>query len=92
MFDESQGCSHIAEIKSLKPAKAYVCEECIKIGSPWVHLRTCQSFGITLCCDNSPHKHATAHYHHTHHPTIASAEPHEKWLWCYPDEVFFEYE
>jgi len=91
MFQESSSCSHIAEIKELKKAKDYVCEECIKIGSDWVHLRTCQRCGITLCCDNSPRQHATHHYMHTQHPVIASAEPHERWVWCYPDELFIEY-
>jgi len=76
----------------MKEAKAYVCDECIKTGSTWVHLRTCQTCGTTLCCDNSPHKHATAHYHSSHHPVVASAEPHEKWLWCYADELFVEYQ
>ncbi len=91
MFNESDSCIHISEIKILLKPKSYVCEECIKIGSDWMHLRTCQICGSTLCCDNSPHKHATAHYHHTKHPVIISAEPHEKWLWCYPDEIFLEY-
>jgi uncharacterized UBP type Zn finger protein len=91
MFEESQTCSHIAPIQKLTKAKTYICEECVKTGSQWVHLRTCQSCGITLCCDNSPNKHATAHYHQSHHPVIISAEPHEKWIWCYPDELFIEY-
>ena len=85
-----QTCKHIDGIKNIKTAKAYECEECIKIGSDWVHLRTCQTCGITLCCDDSPNRHMTAHYHTTVHPVITSAEPGERWMWCYPDELLLE--
>jgi hypothetical protein len=57
-----------------------------------VHLRTCQTCGATLCCDSSPGKHMTKHFHRTGHPVASSAEPGEKWLWCYADEAFVEYE
>lgn len=84
-------CDHISEIKTLKTAEEQVCEECIKTGDEWVHLRTCQTCGATLCCDESPNKHMTKHYHHSHHPVIISAEPGERWLWCYIDEIFADY-
>lgn len=84
-------CDHIRSIKELKLSKKHVCEECIKSGSDWVHLRTCQTCGITLCCDDSPNQHMTKHYHHTKHPVIISAEPGEKWMWCYVDEIMIEY-
>lgn len=84
-------CVHIKEIKELKTSADYVCEDCIKTGDDWVHLRTCQTCGATLCCDDSPNKHATKHYHKTSHPVIISAEPGERWLWCYKDELFIEY-
>ena len=84
-------CQHILDIKTLKQPEELVCEICIKTGDSWVHLRTCQTCGVTLCCDDSPNKHMTAHYHHTKHPVIISAQPGERWLWCYPDEVFAEY-
>ena len=83
-------CQHIDSVKKIKTAKAYECEECIKVGGEWVHLRTCQTCGVTLCCDNSPRRHMTAHYHKTTHPVITSAEPGEFWMWCYPDELFVE--
>ena len=67
------------------------CAECLASGSPWVHLRTCQTCGTTLCCDNSPNRHATKHAHASGHPVIASAEPGERWLYCYPDDSFREY-
>lgn len=88
---ETSVCNDIEAIKQLKTAKEYVCEECIKSGSEWVHLRTCQTCGITLCCDDSPHKHMTKHFHRTSHPVIISAEPGEKWMWCYNHEVMAEY-
>lgn len=89
MVEES--CAHIEAITDIKHAKRRECEECVKIGSGWVHLRTCQFCGVTLCCDSSPNRHATAHAHTTRHPVIASAEPGERWLYCYPDEAFAEY-
>jgi hypothetical protein len=84
-------CSHMQAIHELKLAKKYVCEECIKTGDKWVHLRTCQTCGVTLCCDQSPNTHMTKHFHHTQHPVIISSEPGEKWLWCYKDNLFAEY-
>jgi hypothetical protein len=84
-------CAHIEAIETIKQAKKHVCEECVKIGAKWVHLRTCQECGVTLCCDDSPNKHATKHARATGHPVIASAEPGERWLYCYPDDAFAEY-
>ncbi|HEX3282372.1 MAG TPA: UBP-type zinc finger domain-containing protein [Pyrinomonadaceae bacterium] len=84
-------CSHIDAITDVKLATRRVCEECVKIGSSWVHLRTCQTCDETLCCDSSPNRHATRHARATAHPVIASAEPGERWLYCYPDDAFAEY-
>jgi Zn-finger in ubiquitin-hydrolases and other protein len=84
-------CAHIRGIATIKRPHQHVCEECIKIGGKWVHLRTCQECGQTLCCDNSPNTHATKHAHASGHPVIASAEPGERWLYCYPDEAFVDY-
>jgi uncharacterized UBP type Zn finger protein len=76
-------CSHLKAITDVKIGADYVCEECIKQKGTWMHLRTCQTCGVTLCCDDSPAKHMTRHYHETGHPVVASAEPGEQWLWCY---------
>jgi hypothetical protein len=84
-------CSHIKVITNVKQPKRRECEECVKIGSGWVHLRTCQTCGATLCCDDSPNRHATKHALASEHPVIASAQPGERWLYCYPDEAFAEY-
>jgi len=84
-------CSHIKAVTDVKVATNRVCEECVKIGSRWMHLRTCQSCGHTLCCDSSPNRHASAHAKSSGHPVIASAEEGERWLYCYPDDDFFEY-
>jgi hypothetical protein len=84
-------CAHIKAIKKVTLSTDNVCEECIKHNGTWVHLRTCQTCGVTLCCDDSPSKHMTKHYYEKHHPVVASAEPGERWLWCYPDEQFAEY-
>ena len=84
-------CAHIDAVGELKTAKRRECEECVKIGARWVHLRTCQTCGVTLCCDSSPNKHASKHAHHAQHPVIISAEPGERWLYCYVDDTFAEY-
>ena len=84
-------CTHIAEIAEVKPPRVRVCETCVLTGDRWMHLRTCQACGITLCCDSSPNRHATQHAAASQHPVIASAESGERWLYCYPDEAFAEY-
>lgn len=87
----SAACPHIAAIRDVKHAKKYACEECVKTRSQWVHLRTCQTCGATLCCDSSPNRHASKHARAVAHPVASSAEPGERWLYCYPDDAFAEY-
>ena len=81
-----KACAHLVAIHEVKQAKRRVCEECEKVGGRWVHLRTCQTCGSTLCCDSSPARHASAHARASGHPVIASAEIGERWLYCYPDD------
>lgn len=85
----SKGCTHIAGIQDVMPS-ALGCEECLKSGSRWLHLRICRSCGHVGCCDDSPNKHATAHFHATGHPVIEGYDPPEGWGWCYVDEVLFD--
>ena len=85
------GCEHITDVEEVKRAAQRQCDECVKSGDGWVHLRTCQTCGGTHCCDSSPNRHATRHAQVTGHPVIASAEPGERWLYCYPDEAFAPY-
>jgi len=84
-------CAHLSTIASVNMAREYACEECVKTGDSWVHLRTCQTCGVTLCCDSSPNRHATRHAQMSGHPVVASAEPGERWLYCYPDDAFADY-
>jgi uncharacterized UBP type Zn finger protein len=87
--DLSSPCSHVpqATIRDVKrPARG--CEDCLRIGAGWVHLRECLSCGHVGCCDSSPNKHATAHFHETNHPIITSVEPGESWTYCYADAAF----
>ena len=84
-------CAHLDAITAVTHAKRHVCDECVKIGATWVHLRTCQQCGTTLCCDSSPNRHASKHAQASQHPVIASAEPGERWLYCYPHEQTAEY-
>ena len=81
-------CEHIEKAdKTTKPKTPEGCEECLKTGDEWVHLRLCLTCGHVGCCDSSKNKHATKHFHQTQHPVIKSFEPGEDWLWCYLDEL-----
>ena len=80
-------CEHAAKVKPVPPRTPAGCEECLKAGASWVHLRLCLTCGHVGCCDDSPGRHATRHAHATSHPVIASYEPGERWAWCYTDQV-----
>jgi uncharacterized UBP type Zn finger protein len=83
-------CTHLDRVEVTEvPEDVAGCEDCLKIGGRWVHLRMCETCGHVGCCDNSPNRHATAHFHATAHPIIRSAEPDEDWSWCYVDELMF---
>ncbi len=82
-------CSHSDQIRDLPP-NTDGCEECLKTGDSWVHLRICATCGHVGCCDSSKNKHATKHFRKTKHPIIRSLEPGESWGWCYIDEVMIE--
>lgn len=84
-------CEHLSALTEIRPTREHICEECVKTGDPWLHLRTCQTCGTTLCCDSSPNKHATGHFHASGHPVVTSAEPGEQWVWCYVDEQMAAY-
>ncbi|HXP16011.1 MAG TPA: UBP-type zinc finger domain-containing protein [Terriglobales bacterium] len=79
-------CTHLDQIK-IKQTDKRVCEDCVKIGDTWVHLRLCLTCGRVGCCDSSKNRHATRHFHKTKHPLIRSIEPGETWVWCYVDEI-----
>ena len=81
----SRVCSHLDQVKFTDTRK-HGCEECLKMGDSWVHLRLCMECGHVGCCDSSKNKHATKHFHHTQHPLVRSLEPGESWIWCYADE------
>ena len=78
-------CTHLDQIHDVTPS-AKGCEDCLKIGGTWVHLRMCLTCGHVGCCDHSPNRHATKHYHDTGHPIVRSQEPGETWRWCYLDQ------
>ena len=85
-----QKCSHLDLIRPVAPRTPQGCEECLKTGMRWVHLRLCMICGHVGCCDNSIGKHATAHFHSGGHPIMKSFEPGEDWAWCYVDDLFIE--
>jgi hypothetical protein len=84
-----EACTHLDQIRDVQPS-ADGCEDCLRIGSSWVHLRLCMTCGHVGCCDQSPNRHATAHAHATGHPIIRSHEPGEAWGYCYPDDLYLE--
>lgn len=89
----SATCTHLDAVDPApEPNTPEGCEECLPIGAAWVHLRLCLACGHVGCCDNSPNRHATEHFHHTSHPLIRSYEPGEDWWYCYEDDVIFEIE
>jgi uncharacterized UBP type Zn finger protein len=83
-------CAHAAAIKDPPPRTPDGCEECLRSGDEWVHLRLCEECGHVGCCDSSPNTHATKHYHATHHPVIRSFQPDERWKFCYADQAMWE--
>src|SRR5262245_60559625 len=85
-------CRHLVEVRDVAPLTPQGCEECLRTGGRWLHLRVCQECGHVGCCDNSPGKHATAHFRSITHPIIRSYEPGEDWYWCYVDDLAFELE
>ena len=88
----SAACSHLDQIKVRPPDSVPGCEDCLRTGDRWVHLRVCLTCGHVGCCDSSPNKHASGHARESGHPVIRSAEPDETWCWCYIDNVPFEVE
>jgi hypothetical protein len=81
-------CAHVDQAADVEPS-ADGCQDCLRTGDRWVHLRMCRACGHVGCCDSSPNRHATAHFRSTRHPLVTSYEPGEDWWWCYVDEVGF---
>ena len=83
-----ENCTHLDHIKDVQPS-AQGCEDCLKSGDEWVHLRMCLECGHTGCCDSSKNRHATKHYQATGHPIMRSIQPGEDWKWCFADELMW---
>ena len=83
-------CIHFEQIEDVQPSTTAGCEDCLRIGGRWVHLRLCMACGHVGCCDSSPNRHATKHNHDTGHPVVASFEPGEGWMYCYSDDLMVE--
>jgi Zn-finger in ubiquitin-hydrolases and other protein len=86
----SETCTHLDQIRDDIVPSADGCEECLKIGSTWVHLRLCLTCGHVGCCDSSPNRHASKHARVSSHPIVRSFQPGEDWAWCYVDEMFLD--
>jgi hypothetical protein len=82
-------CSHLGDVDRAATPSSEGCEDCLRTGGRWVHLRMCRDCGHVGCCDSSPNKHATAHFASVGHPLVSSYEPGEDWWWCYQDEIGF---
>jgi CPA1 family monovalent cation:H+ antiporter len=81
-------CRHLGMIRDVVPSTLWGCEDCLREGTDWVHLRECLTCGHVGCCDSSPRRHARAHWLTTRHPIVRSLEPGEDWAWCYADQLF----
>ena len=79
-------CTHLDQVRDVVPS-ADGCEDCLRIGGRWVHLRLCLTCGHVGCCDSSPNRHASGHFRQVGHPIIQSFEPGDDWAWCYVDQV-----
>jgi len=86
----AQQCKHLAQVRDVKAKTPDGCEECLQTGDEWVHLRLCLECGHVGCCDDSPNRHATKHYHKTQHPVMRSFEPGEDWGFCYVENLSIE--
>jgi hypothetical protein len=84
------GCAHLQTIATVVPG-SLGCKECLELGEPWVHLRLCRECGHVGCCDDSPRRHARAHFGRTGHPIIEGYDPPEGWGWCFVDEVEIDF-
>jgi len=87
---ECKHFDHLTAVPGARASYAMGCEECVKMGGQWVHLRECLICGHVGCCDSSDNTHATRHFHKTGHAAMRSVEPGETWGWCYVDEVMVE--
>jgi uncharacterized UBP type Zn finger protein len=88
-MSETDACPHLTAISDVVPS-ADGCEECLAMGSGWVHLRLCLVCGHVGCCDDSPNRHASKHFRATKHPVMRSFEPGETWGWCFIDQLAFD--
>ena len=88
--EKAEVCVHTALIKKVK-AKTKGCENCLKTGDEWVHLRQCRICGHIGCCNNSKNQHATKHFNETGHKIMQSFEPEEHWFWCYECDLGMEF-
>jgi len=86
---EEETCEHVVGPVAVTPSDDG-CHECLQIGGTWVHLRMCLACGHVGCCDQSPNRHATAHFNESAHPAVQTVEPGEDWRWCYSDQVYGE--
>jgi ubiquitin-hydrolase Zn-finger-containing protein len=87
----SQSCNHLDQVTDVTPSSDG-CEDCLRIGGRWVHVRMCMSPGHVGCYDNSPSRPATAHFNTQRHPIIQSYEPRKDWWYCYVDDLAFAVE
>ncbi|HXG77563.1 MAG TPA: UBP-type zinc finger domain-containing protein [Gaiellaceae bacterium] len=86
----ADACTHLDAIRVVSlPDEIAGCEECLRSGDEWMHLRMCMTCGKIGCCDSSPNRHASRHAHEAGHPVMRSAEPDETWSWCVLDEIAF---
>lgn len=83
---DTSACPHASVIRPVVPGSAG-CEECLRSGDSWVHLRICLTCGHVGCCDSSPNHHARRHHEDQGHHVIRSGQPGETWVYCFADDL-----
>jgi uncharacterized UBP type Zn finger protein len=78
-------CAHLDTVRPVEP-RSDRCGECQARGQAWVRLVVCLTCGSVACSDDSPHRHAKAHYQETDHPVVGALGPERRWRWCYVDK------
>jgi uncharacterized UBP type Zn finger protein len=72
-------CQHLDGLVPVTPRSA-ACPDC---PDPQARLVVCLTCGWVACSDDSPGRHARAHYEETDHPVTADLAPGAARRWCY---------
>lgn len=75
-------CEHLDGLEPVTLRSSY-CPDCEADQDRRATLLICLTCGWVACSDDSPGRHARAHYEKTDHPVAAAVQPGPRWRWCY---------